>query len=103
MSLDQEIADHAITQAAAQVEVLKPEPGDIVIAKLGIMDMGDGLPPWIPTPHELASLRDDLERVLPDGVRLLVHHFGINFEIVRDVELAEVVQVTAIPEEPDAV
>jgi|SRR5208283_5919458 len=94
---DDQITRHASEQAAAQVVALKPEPGDILVVKLGIMDMGDSLPPWIPTLAELESVRDDLERVIPEGVKLLVHHFGIDFEIVRDVELAEAVQVTSIP------
>jgi hypothetical protein len=36
----------------------------ITLAKLGIMDMGDGQPPWIPGPEELESVRDDLDLAL---------------------------------------
>ena len=48
----------------------------LLLARLGIMDMGDGQPPWIPGPEELESVRDDLDLALSSDFRLMVHHFG---------------------------
>lgn len=53
-----------------------------ILAKLGIMDMGDGLPPWIPTPDELESVRDDLDIAMASDFRVMVHHFGLEMESV---------------------
>lgn len=49
----------------------------LILAKLGLMDLGDGQGPWIPSPDELDALRDDLDVALSSDFRLLVHHFGI--------------------------
>lgn len=48
----------------------------LILAKLGIQDIGDGVP-WIPTQDELMSLRDDFDVALESEMRLLVHHFGL--------------------------
>ena len=70
-------------QAVAQVKVMHLEPGDTLMVKVGIKDMGDGLPPWLPDHHELELVRDDLERVMPEGVECMVSHFGVECEVVR--------------------
>lgn len=49
----------------------------LILAKLGIQDMGDGLPPFIPGPEELESVRDDFDMALSSDFRLMVHHFGL--------------------------
>jgi hypothetical protein len=49
----------------------------LILAKLGIMDMGDGMPPFIPGPEELDSVRDDLDIALSSDFRVMVHHFGL--------------------------
>lgn len=49
----------------------------LILAKLGIQDMGDGLPPWLPGPEELESVREDFDIALSSDFRLLVHHFGL--------------------------
>lgn len=54
----------------------------LLLAKLGIMDMGDGQPPWIPGPEELESVRDDLDLALSSDFRLMVHHFGLELSSV---------------------
>lgn len=54
----------------------------LILAKLGIMDMGDGQPPWIPGPEELETVRDDLDLALSSDFRLMVHHFGLELENV---------------------
>jgi intein/homing endonuclease len=53
-----------------------------ILAKLGIMDLGDGQPPWIPEPAELEVLRDDIDLALASDFRLMVHHFGIDIQNV---------------------
>lgn len=53
-----------------------------LLAKLGIMDMGDGLPPWLPDPAELESVRDDLDIALSSDFRVMVHHFGLELTSV---------------------
>jgi hypothetical protein len=53
-----------------------------ILAKLGIMDMGDGLPPWVPGPDELNSVRDDIDIAMASDFRVMVHHFGLDMESV---------------------
>lgn len=53
-----------------------------ILAKLGIMDMGDGLPPWIPTPAETESVRDDIDIAMASDFRVMVHHFGLEMSSV---------------------
>lgn len=54
----------------------------LILAKLGIMDMGDGMPPFIPGPEELDSVRDQFDVALSSDFRLLVHHFGLEVSSV---------------------
>lgn len=54
----------------------------LILAKLGVMDLGDGQGPWIPSPEELDAFRDDVDMALANDFRLLVHHFGIEMENV---------------------
>jgi hypothetical protein len=54
----------------------------LLLAKLGIQDMGDGQPPWIPGPDELESVRDDLDVALSSDFRVMVHHFGLELSSV---------------------
>jgi hypothetical protein len=88
-----DVIEKAKEQLAAQVKVLKLEPGDILVAKLGLADMGEGLPPWIPTLTELEYARDDLSLVVPEGVKVLIHHMGLEFEVLRDLSEADRVLV----------
>src|ERR1039458_3837886 len=53
-----------------------------LLAKLGIMDMGDGLPPWLPTAEELDSVRDDIDVAMAADFRIMVHHFGLELSSV---------------------
>lgn len=50
----------------------------LILAKLGIVDIGDGQGPWIPGPEELESVRDDFDMALASDFRLMVHHFGLD-------------------------
>jgi len=54
----------------------------LILAKLGIMDLQDGQGPWIPSPDELETFRDDMDMALSSDFRLLVHHFGIEVQNV---------------------
>lgn len=49
----------------------------LILAKAGIMDFGDGQPPWIPGPEELDSIRDDFDIALASDFRLIVHNVGL--------------------------
>jgi hypothetical protein len=49
----------------------------LILAKLGIENMGDNQPPWIPGPEQLESVRDDFDVALSSDFRLMVHHFGL--------------------------
>ena len=84
-------------QAVEAVKVLRPEPGDIISVKLGISHMGDGLPPWLPGPEELEHVYKDVSYIAPEGVKVIVSHLGVNYEIVRDADVADVIRVESIP------
>lgn len=53
-----------------------------ILAKLGIQDLGDGQPPWIPDEDQLEMVRDDMDIALSSDFRLMVHHFGLDIENV---------------------
>lgn len=53
----------------------------LILAKLGIQDMGDGMPPFIPGPEELDSVRNDFDIALSSDFRLMVHHFGLDVNL----------------------
>lgn len=82
-------------QLVAQVKVIKPQPGDIIVAKLGLANMGDGLSPWVPSVEELVMAREDLELCIPEGVTVLVYHMGLEFEVLRDLSDADRLLVTS--------
>lgn len=54
----------------------------LILAKLGIMDLGDGQGAWVPTPDELESFRDDMDIALASDFRLMVYHMGLEVESV---------------------
>jgi hypothetical protein len=54
----------------------------LILAKLGVMDMGQGRGPWIPGPEDTAEVRDQLDLALSSDFRLMVHHFGIEVQNV---------------------
>jgi len=41
------------------------EPGDILHVKLGIINMGDGMPPWIPTEDDKTAAKKSLRQPYP--------------------------------------
>ena len=66
---------------AAQDAVADRLYSPLVLATLGIEDMGDG-EPWIPDQGELDDARDDLQAALAADFRLMVHNFGLKIENV---------------------
>lgn len=54
----------------------------LILAKLGIMDLGDGQGAWVPSPDELETFRDDMDVALSSDFRLLVYHMGLEVENV---------------------
>ena len=53
----------------------------LILAKMGMTDLGDGQGPWFPSPDELDALRDDMDIALSSDFRLLVHHFGLDIDV----------------------
>ena len=50
----------------------------LILAKLGVQDLGGNQGPWIPGPDALEGLRDDMDMALSSDFRLIVHHFGLD-------------------------
>lgn len=66
---------------AAQDAVADRLYSPLILATLGIEDMGDG-EPWIPDQSELDDTRDDMQTALAADFRLMVHNFGLKVENV---------------------
>ena len=66
---------------AAQNAIADRLYSPLVLATLGIEDMGDG-EPWIPDQSELDDTRDDMQTALAADFRLMVHNFGLKIENV---------------------
>lgn len=73
---------HEETLLASQDAIAQRLYSPLILAKLGIMDLGDNAGPWIPTPAELDTVRDDLDVALASDFRVMVHHFGLEIESV---------------------
>lgn len=54
----------------------------LILAQLGLEDLGDGQGPWIPGPEELDAVRDEMDVALSSDFRLMVHHMGLKMENV---------------------
>ncbi|MEM3008386.1 MAG: hypothetical protein QXY15_10090, partial [Candidatus Nitrosotenuis sp.] len=54
----------------------------LILAKLGINNVGDNEGPWIPGPEQLESFRDDMDIALSSDFRLLVYHYALEIENV---------------------
>ena len=66
---------------AAQDAVADRLYSPLILATLGIPDMGDG-EPWIPDVGELGDLREDMQAALAADFKLMVHHFGLQIQPV---------------------
>lgn len=53
----------------------------LILATLGL-DNIDDQGPWVPTPEELQSMRDDLQLALNSDFRLMVYHHGLKIDTV---------------------
>jgi hypothetical protein len=53
----------------------------LIMATLGL-DNIDDQGPWVPTPEELQSMRDDLQLALNSDFRLMVYHHGLDIKTV---------------------
>lgn len=62
---------------ASQEAIAERLYSPLILAKAGIVDFGDGQPPWIPGPDELDSIRDDFDIALASDFRLIVHNVGL--------------------------
>lgn len=67
---------------AAQDAVADRLYSPLILANLGIEDVGDGEGPWIPEPEEIDALRDDLALALMSDFRLMVYHHGLQIQSV---------------------
>ncbi len=54
----------------------------LILAKLGVNNMGDSEGPWIPGPDQLEAFRDDMDLALSSDFRLLVYHYALEVENV---------------------
>lgn len=72
---------HEEKLTASQDAIAERLYSPLILAKLGIQDIGDGSP-WMPGPDETAAFRDDLDMALSSDYRLLVHHFGVDIQSV---------------------
>lgn len=66
---------------ASQTAIADRLYSPMLVATLGIQDMGDGQP-WIPTQDDLGALRDDLQTALMADFKLITHHMGLKVESV---------------------
>ncbi len=62
---------------ASQEAIAERLYSPLILAKAGIVDFGDGQPPWIPGPDELDAIRDDFDIALASDFRLIVHNVGL--------------------------
>lgn len=67
------------------VQKLELRPGDVLHITVG-GDVGDGYPPWIPSPTELDQVREGWRKLLPEGVKAIVTHYLVNTTIVREAD-----------------
>lgn len=67
---------------ASQDSIAERLYSPLILAKMGMQDLGDGQGAWIPSPDELDAFRDDLDIALSSDFRVLIHHFGIEMESV---------------------
>lgn len=54
----------------------------LILAKLGVNDMGGNQGPWIPGPDQLDSFRDDMDVALSSDFRLMVYHYALEVQNV---------------------
>jgi hypothetical protein len=66
---------------AAQDAVCDRLYSPLILATLGIENLGDG-EPWIPDESDLDDFRDDMQQALAADFKLIVHNFGVQVQNV---------------------
>lgn len=66
---------------AAQDAVADRLYSPMILATLGIPDVGDG-EPWIPSTEELEDVRNDMQTAFASDFRFVAHNFGLKIESV---------------------
>ncbi|QIG58303.1 portal protein [Gordonia phage Skog] len=66
---------------AAQDAVADRLYSPMILATLGIPDVGDG-EPWIPSTEELEDMRNDMQAAFASDFRFVAHNFGLKIESV---------------------
>ena len=66
---------------AAQDAVADRLYAPLILATLGIENMGDGAP-WLPSPGDLDDLRDDMQAALAADFKLMTHNMGLQIQNV---------------------
>lgn len=76
-------SDRWVMPTYAEIARLNAKPGDVLDVSVGASAevMGDGSP-WIPSTEDLEAIRDDFESALAMDYKLLVHHLGINVQVI---------------------
>lgn len=92
------MADLDTTPILAEVAKLDLQAGDILTVKVGIPadQMGECNLPWIPTNDELLRVAQDVELVVPEGVKTMITHLGVNYEIVCGLDESTTLKVERI-------
>lgn len=54
----------------------------LILAKLGVNEMGGDMGPWMPSPDQLDSFRDDMDIALASDFRLMVYHYALDIQNV---------------------
>ena len=67
---------------AAQDAVADRLYSPLILATLGIANLGDDAGPWIPDQGEIEATRDNLQSALAADFRLMVHHMGLDIKSV---------------------
>lgn len=67
---------------ASQEAIAERLYSPFILAKLGIQDLGDGQPPWIPTFAEVEEVKNQIDLALASDFRLMVYHFGLDIQNV---------------------
>ena len=67
---------------AAQDAVADRLYSPMILATLGIQNLGDDSGPWIPTPEDLDATRNMLQEAIAADFRLITHHMGLDIRSV---------------------
>lgn len=93
MSTTLELCDCGKNYIRVEPDVISVKPGDILHAKVGILDFNDGQGPWIPSADELDYVRqqmqDHLMNVKGVVVEGIVTHLGVDLTIQDSSDTVE--------------